>query len=229
MVRSVVSGLYSLFLLALEGLASVQPRKHVQSVLLIRLDAIGDFILWLDSAQYFRKVYPDKKIILLGNKTWTDLAKKLPYWDEVWALDRQKFNRNPLYRLDFLRKVRKAGFEVVIQPTYSREFLYGDAIVRISGARKRVGSIGDCSNIRPLEKKISDQFYTRLIPATPHPLMELKRNAEFMCGLDISMEAGLPDLSLAIKGVKNPLDDVSDYYVLFPGASWSGRQWPPYN
>jgi len=225
-VRSVVSGLYSLFLLALEGLASVQPRKHVQSVLLIRLDAIGDFILWLDSAQYFRKVYPDKKIILLGNKTWTDLAKKLPYWDEVWALDRQKFNRNPLYRLDFLRKVRKAGFEVVIQPTYSREFLYGDAIVRISGARKRVGSIGDCSNIRPLEKKISDQFYTRLIPATPHPLMELKRNAEFMCGLDISMEAGLPDLSLAIKGVKNPLDDVSDYYVLFPGASWSGRQWP---
>jgi len=205
---------------------SYHSQKAENKILIIRLDAIGDFILWLDSAQYFRKVYPDKKIILLGNKTWTDLAKKLPYWDEVWALDRQKFNRNPLYRLDFLRKVRKAGFEVVIQPTYSREFLYGDAIVRISGTRKRVGSIGDCSNIRPLEKKISDQFYTRLIPATPHPLMELKRNAEFMCGLDISMEAGLPDLSLAIKGVKNPLDDVSDYYVLFPGASWSGRQWP---
>lgn len=226
MVRGVVSGLYSLFLLVLEGLALVQPRKHAQSILLIRLDAIGDFILWLDSAQHFRKLYPDKKIILLGNKAWTDLAKNFPYWDEVWPLDRQKFNRNLLYRLDFLRKVREAGFDVVIQPTYSREFLCGDAIVRISGARTRVGSIGDCSNIRPLEKKISDHFYTRLIPADPHLLMGLKRNAEFMCGLGISMKAGLPDLSLAIKGVKNPLDNLSDYYVLFPGASWSGRQWP---
>lgn len=226
--RGIFSGLYSLFLLVLDSLTLVLVlhSKHTETVLLIRLDAIGDFILWLDSAQHFKKIYPDKKIILLGNKVWTDLAKKLPYWDEVWPLDRQKFNRNPLYRLDFLRKIRKAGFEVVIQPTYSKEFLYGDAIVRISGARKRVGSIGDCSNIRPLEKRISDKFYTRLIPATPHPLMELKRNAEFMCGLGMSMEAGLPDLSLAIKGVKNPLDNLSDYYVLFPGASWSGKQWP---
>lgn len=203
---------------------SYHSQEAENKILIIRLDAIGDFILWLDSAQHFKKIYPDKKIILLGNKVWIDLAKKLPYWDEVWPLDRQKFNRNPLYRLDFLRKVRKAGFGVVIQPTYSREFLYGDAIVRISGAREKVGSIGDCSNIRPLEKKISDHFYARLIPATPYPLMELKRNAEFMCGLGMSMEAGLPDLSLAIKGVNNPLD-ISDYYVLFPGASWSGRQW----
>jgi ADP-heptose:LPS heptosyltransferase len=205
---------------------SYHSQEAENKILIIRPDAIGDFILWLDSAQYFRKLYPDKKIILLGNKTWTDLAKKLPYWDEVWPLDRQKFNRNLLYRLDFLRKVRKAGFEVVIQPTYSREFLCGDAIVRISGARKRVGSIGDCSNIRPLEKKVSDQFYTRLIPATPHLLMELKRNAEFMCGLGISMKAGLPALSLALEGVNNPLDNAIDYYVLSPGASWSGKQWP---
>jgi len=200
--------------------------KNTKSVLIIRLDAIGDFILWLDSAQHFRKIYPNKKIILLGNQVWTDLAKKFPYWDEVWELDRRKFYRNLPYRVRLLKKIRKAGFDIVIQPTYSREFLYGDAIVRVSGARKKIGSVGDCSNIRPLEKKISDQFYTRLIPATPHPLMELKRNAEFMYGLGMSMEAGLPDLSLAIKGVKNPLDDVSDYYVLFPGASWSGRQWP---
>jgi len=200
--------------------------KNTKSVLIIRLDAIGDFILWLDSAQHFRKIYPNKKIILLGNQVWTDLAKKFPYWDEVWELDRRKFYRNLPYRVRLLKKIRKAGFDIVIQPTYSREFLYGDAIVRVSGARKKIGSVGDCSNIRPLEKKISDQFYTRLIPATPHPLMELKRNAEFMYGLGMSMEAGLPDLSLAIKGVKNPLDNVSDYYVLFPGASWSGKQWP---
>lgn len=227
MIKFLIRNFYSLFIFVLDTLvlASVKYGKYTETVLLVCLNAIGDFILWLDSAQHFRKIYPDKKIVLLGNQAWTGLAKKFPYWDEVWELNRRKFYRNLPYRVRLLKKVRKAGFDIVIQPTYSREFLYGDAIVRISGARKKVGSIGDCSNIRPLEKKISDQFYTRLILATPHPLMELKRNAEFMCGLDMSMKAGLPDLSLALKGVNNPLD-ISDYYVLFPGANWNGRQWP---
>jgi ADP-heptose:LPS heptosyltransferase len=128
--------------------------------------------------------------------------------------------------LKLLRKIYKAGFDIAIQPTYSREFSYGDAIIRISGAKERIGSIGDYCNIRPLEKKISDKFYTRLIPAIQCPLMELKRNAEFVCGLDMRVHAGLPDISPAIDGMKNPLNTVSDYYVLFPGASRSGKQWP---
>lgn len=206
---------------------SYHSQEAENKILIIRLDAIGDFILWLDSAQHFRKIYPDKKIILLGNHAWTELAKKLPFWDEVWGLDRLKFIRNLPDRFHLLRKVRKADFDVVIQTTYSREFLYGDAIVRISGTRETIGSVGDCSNIRPIEKKISDRFYTQLIPANPQPLMELKRNAEFMCGLGMSMKAGLPDLSLALNGVNNPLDNVvNDYYVLSSGASRSDKQWP---
>jgi ADP-heptose:LPS heptosyltransferase len=200
--------------------------KMQRSVLIVRIDAIGDFILWLDSAQYFKKIYPDKKIILLGNHSWTNLAKKLPFWDEVWELDRLKFIRNPTYRFLLLRKFRKAGLEVVIQPVYSREFFYGDVIVRISGAQEKIGSAGDCSNIHAIEKKISDRFYTRLIPTSPQPLMELKRNAEFMCGLGINIKAGLPDLAPVLKGVENPLHHVNGYYVLFPGAGRRIKQWP---
>jgi len=200
--------------------------KMPKSVLIIRVDAIGDFILWVDSAQHFKRIYPDKKIILLGNHSWTNLAKKLPFWDEVWDLDRLKFIRNPTYRFLLLRKVRKAGFEVVVQSIYSREFLYGDAIIRISGAQEKIGSAGDWSNIHAIEKKISDRFYTRLIPTSPQLLMELKRNAEFMCGLGINMKAGLPDLSLVLKGVENPLNNVNSYYILFPGAGRRIKQWP---
>ena len=71
---------------------SCHSEKAENKILIIRLDAIGDFILWLDAAQHFKKLYPDKKIILLGNRAWTDLAKKFHYWDEVWELDRRKFN-----------------------------------------------------------------------------------------------------------------------------------------
>lgn len=207
-------------------LFNIRENKKTKSILIIRIDAIGDFILWLDSAQHFRKIYPDKKIVLLGSQTWTDLAKKFPYWDEVWELDRRKFYRSLPYRAQLLRKVRKAGFDVVIQTTYSREFLYGDAIVRISGARKKIGSVGDCYNIRPIEKKISDRFYTQLIPATPKPLMELQRNAEFVRGLDYIFQPGLPDIMPAAQGINNPVANSSPYFVLFPGASQTRRQWP---
>jgi ADP-heptose:LPS heptosyltransferase len=200
--------------------------KNTESILIIRLDSIGDFILWLDSAQHFRKIYPDKKIVLLGNQTWTDLAKKFPYWDEVWELNNRKFCLNIAYRLHLLKKVRKAGFDVVVQPTYSRKFLRGDAIVRISGAREKIGSVGDCSNIRPIEKKISDRFYTQLIPANPQPLMEIRRNAEFIRGLGYEFQSALPDMMLAAQGIKNPVVNNLPYFVLFPGASWTGRQWP---
>ena len=230
MGRKIISNLIRILVFFYDSCAFFVKKGSADAVLIIRLDAIGDFILWLDSAQHFRKIYLDKKIVLLGNQVWTDIAKKFPYWDEVWELNRRKFYRNLPYRMRLLKKIRKAGFDVVIQPTYSREFSYGDAIVRISGAREKIGSVGDCSNIEAIEKKISDQFYTRLIPVNPQPLMELKRNSEFMYGLvgglGMSMKAGLPDLCLALKGVNNPLDNVSGYFVLFPGAGSNGRQWP---
>jgi len=205
---------------------SYHSQKTENKILIIRLDAIGDFVLWLDAAKYFKQIYPDKKIILLGNTVWTDLAKRFPFWHEVWSLDRCKFKINLLYRFHLLRKIRKAGFEAVIQPSYSRAFLSGDDIIRISGARERIGSVGDFSNIRRFEKRVSDRFYTRLIPTDPKPFMELKRNAEFMCGLGINMKSGLPDLSPAIEGVSNQLSNLNGYYILFPAASLSGKQWP---
>lgn len=124
-----------------------------------------------------------------------------------------------------MKKVRQAGFDMVIQPVFSREFLFGDAIVKISGAKERIGSQGDYSNINPWQKRISDRWYTRLIPATKEPLMELERNAEFMRGLGLAdFRAGIPEL---LPSCTIPVDiNLKDYYILFPGVSAKIRQWP---
>ncbi len=205
---------------------SYHSQKAENKILIIRLDAIGDFVLWLNAAKHFKQIYPDKQIILLGNNAWTDLAKRFTFWHEVWSLDRRKFKMNLLYRFHLLKKIRKAGFDVAVQPSYSRSFLYSDEIIRISGARDRIGPVGDFSNIHRFEKRVSDRFYTRLIPTDLKPFMELKRNAEFMCGLGVNMKSGLPDLSSAIEGVSNLLSNLNGYYILFPAASLSGKQWP---
>jgi ADP-heptose:LPS heptosyltransferase len=195
-----------------------------EGVLLVRLSGVGDFILWLDAAKAFHELFPGKKITLLANRAWAELARELPHWDEVWDVDRNKLVRNPLYRLRTFLRLRRAGFQIVIQTGISRDF-YHDTVVRISGADKRIGSVGDHSNIRPWQKWISDCWYTRLITLLPETTMELCRNAEFIRGLGLeSFQAGLPTLS--VTPTHDLIAEDGDYYILFPGGSWPGKQWP---
>jgi len=198
-----------------------------KTVLIIRIDSIGDFILWLDSAKELRKLYPKKeyKITLLGNKAWAKLAESLPYFDEVLSIDRLSFLNKPAYRSKILKLIRNSGFEIALQPTYSREFFWGDTVIRLSGAKERIGSQGDYSNISIWQKIISDRLYTKLITATKAPLMELQRNAEVIYGLgSINFQAKVPTLQVLVP------DETSmypkDYYILFPGANHKIKQWP---
>ncbi len=211
----------------LDALAGITPgRAAPEGLLLVRLDAIGDFIIWLDSAKEFRRLYPDKCITLCANSTWALLAEKLPYWDQVWPIDVAQFGRNPIYRFITLQKIRKAGFEVAIQPTVSRVFLHGDAIIRASGAIQRIGSVGDLSNMSPRHKRVSDGWYTALVAASEVPLMELERNAEFIRNLSCQeFKASLPALP-QLTQLPSRLKISTPYFIIFPGASWSGRQWP---
>jgi len=105
-------------------------------------------------------------------------------------------------------------------------FLAGDSIVRASGAVERIGSAGDTNNMRPVYKSWSDSWYTRLIPAMPIQLMELKRNAEFMRGLGFTkFQARLPSIPQALSDKSNWLPQ-QPYAVLAPTASWVGKEWP---
>lgn len=195
-------------------------------VVLIRLDAIGDFIIWLDSAKEYRRLYPNQKITLIANAAWAEMARQLPYWDEVWPVVLREFCRNPVYRWSVLRRVRRGGFLTAIQPTFSRLLMYGDSLIRASAAKQRIGSIGDFANISPRDKMLSDRWYTQLLPATRQHLMELQRNAEFISQLaNKTFNASMPRLPVLItlSADKKP---EGDYFILFPGASWHGKQWP---
>ena len=127
-----------------------------------------NFVVWLDTAKEYRNIFPpDKyKIVLAGNKIWCDLAEELPYWDEILMIDVKQFKTFSKYRWDFLRKVRNLGVQISIQPTFSREFYHGDALVRASGAIRKVSSAGDMANRNWLKQFLADRWHTELIPAS---------------------------------------------------------------
>lgn len=195
-------------------------------LVIIRLDAIGDLILWLDTAKEYRRIYQNQKITLIANAAWADMARELPYWDEVWPVKLVDLTWKPFYRWAFLRKARGASFTTAIQPTFSRVYMHGDSVIRATHATHRIGSISDTCNIKASDKAISDRWYTQLLPADPKPMMELLRNAEFISHLTgNAFKAGLPQLP-CMAALPNALQPNGTYFILFPGASWHGRQWP---
>ncbi len=223
-----------LLLVSLDSLTLLfcRSRRHSdealrQKVLIIRLDAIGDFILWLNSARALRKLYPKEQyeLTLLGNSLWASLAADLGLFDVVWPLERKRFVQNLFYRINFILKVRRTGFDQVVHPVVSRELCQGDSLVRATGALNRIGARGDTTNTSLLAKKISDGWYTSLLPAGAGEMSELRRHAEFVRGLGYAdFEPSLPCLDIQPVGPKGFTLD--KYYVVVPGAGHPYRQWP---
>ena len=224
-MRRLVKTLFSWVCRRIDWLVSKGGLTCPQScVALIRLDAIGDFILWIDSAKEYRRLYPSQKITLIANAAWADLAKQLPYLDEVWPVDIRHLGLGqPLRRWQLLRQISKGGFDTAIQPTFSRALMQGDSVIRATQARQRIGSVGDLAIDSATERITGNRWYTQLLPASTSPLMELQRNAEFISHLaGAPYQASLPQLP-GLTTLPTPLKPKVPYFIVFPGGSWSGR------
>jgi ADP-heptose:LPS heptosyltransferase len=202
--------------------------KSKDGVLLIRLDAIGDFIVWLDSAKEYKANFPNQKITLIANYLWADLAQNLPFWDEVIAIDVNLFKSNLLYRFRTISKISKKGFLVAIHPNSSRSFLLGDSIIRASSSKIKIGFEGDLNNIYLFEKKLSDNWYTKLIENPTFGKSELYCNSHFVSKLfNKTINIGLPILPTI--DIPDKIEIQNKYFIVSPGASWVGRQWSAEN
>ena len=223
--------LRALALLALDTVAqSVWPQRPGARarVLVVRLDRIGDFVLWSDTARAWRQLYPPDRyeLTLLGHPSWLPLAEALEVFDRAWPLDARRFVWNLPYRLRQLRDIRRAGFSVVAQARPARDLVVEDAIARASGAAARIGPAEADGGTAATLPGMGERWHTRLLPAPPGAVMELERNAHFLRGLGLTeFRAGVPALP-ALAPVPAELAE-QPYYALFPGASWAGRQWPP--
>jgi ADP-heptose:LPS heptosyltransferase len=204
-----------------------RARNNVSETLcLVRVDNIGDFVLWLDAARQIRMHFNHRRIVLVANSTFSELASVLPYWDEVISVDVKRFSSNYAYRHKLMWKIRRLCADTIIHPTISRMFLTGDSIVRISGAKTRIGAVGDLSNISSIQQKISNNWYTMLHRVRREDATELEKNVNFLNALGI----GWVSLSVAyipeIAGAESGCGLVGEYFIVFPGASWRGKMWP---
>ncbi len=211
-----------------------QPQKTIQ---IVKLDAIGDFVLFSAILPYFRKLYPGYKIVLIVDAVVKDLALWLneqDHFDELIVIDGKQYNRNFVYYYQTLKKIRLLRPQIVIQPTFSRT-QKSDEVVLISREAKKIAYQGDVSNITPTRKAKNDTYYDRLIQ-NPASFLEVDRNMHFINELVGSKVAvlGSPHWQLSQNlrtSMKSKLETMgidlaTPLVAICPGSSRSVKNWP---
>lgn len=198
-------------------------RKKTGKIVLLRLDALGDFILWQDSAKEFKKKYPGTKIIVVCREFIAGFAETLPYFDEVCKIDINRLQQSFTYFLLVFFKMQCYRGAIVIQTVYSRTWLM-DVVSAMIPAYKKISVDGNDDNY-PSYREWRNAIYDTVRPVSPEYCFELCRNAEFMRRLGFAgFKSGLPILP-EYAGLNNRLKE--KYYVIVLGTSNYAKEWNP--
>jgi ADP-heptose:LPS heptosyltransferase len=204
-----------------------------KKLLIIRIDSIGDFVIFSPMLKYYKKLYFDYSITLLVNKVDKELAERFDDCEKIIYFDRKKFNDNIFYRRELLLAIKKQGWDIAIYPAYSREPM-GDCLIKISGAKQRIGFDGDLSNISAGQKGKSEGHYTKLIKINSNIIPETEKNRKFTEALGVKVDNDIP-LFIPSESdnreaerilLKNNIGDNVKFVVVHPGAGDVGRMWP---
>lgn len=215
---------YEIILIHLNNMILENKSINNDSIVLVRLDAIGDFIIWLDAAKEIRRLY-DKRIVLVCNKAYFEMANEINYFDQIVPLDISKYskNKNIIYRLKMRNFIRNIKCETLIQAVYSRT-IYIDSVVSLISAKRKITIDGDCSNMPKWVKKNTDKIYDEIIITTNDNIMEIQRNSLFIKKLvNNDFQSSLPELPTF--NINQDIIPKKNYFIIFPGGSIVEKQW----
>jgi len=210
-------------------LVKLHPReKKEKTLLLIRLDAIGDYILFRNFIKTIKDAprFKNYHLTLCGNDAWKSLAEvfdKETVDNFIW-IERKKFYNNYLFKYNILKKIYKYGFETAVQATHAREILYGDVIVSAARASVSIGNKGSGEKHAVWKRKFfTDRLYSELI-VLPDNLFEFYVNKNFMENLlGYKLNTGSPEINISV--LKESCKLKNKYVLLFPGAGDQNRMW----
>lgn len=202
------------------------PKKRV---LFTRLDSIGDYLIWTSCFEAIRETFPagEYELVLLGNEAWRELVSDQAIFDKTLFANRRKLVTDPVYRFRMMREIRRVGAYATINPTFSRDFLWADSIVRCSGSRKTIGSRGLANRMTALQQWVCDSWYTHLVPSPLEGEHESVSNLRFIRSISgEKVETELILLPVVSRADTERFRLPKRYALFFLGAQYGYKRWP---
>ncbi|MBQ9452662.1 MAG: glycosyltransferase family 9 protein [Desulfovibrio sp.] len=213
----------------------VWPKQRAEDggVLIVRVDAIGDYMLFRPALQALRTVpsFAQERLVLCGNAVWQELAEALDRksFDAFIPVSRDAFRRDIRYRHGLLQELHAQHFHCAVQPTFSRDYI-GDSCIMAAAASRAVGFDCPSQNIQPRLLAFFNRCYTELVTPSNSLPFETERNWEFLTYLGASC-ADKPAYQEAFPerlciGLAASLRQFLGSPMLFMGASAPSKRWP---
>lgn len=194
---------------------------HLKKLLIIRLDDIGDYIVFRNFLGVYKlsAKWKDYEITLLGNIAWKGLFEsfdKAKVDAAIW-IDKSCYLSDEAYRMEIWMLLRSQAFEIVICPSGTRPLLLDDICALATGAVQKIAS--ENRFVYAAWCETSDKLYTDLFALKNtyiHEFFYDKSFTEWCCDLPLQISA--PQFS----GIKKT---ESDYIICFIGAASKSRRW----
>lgn len=199
-------------------------RPSEKTLLIIRLDDIGDYLLFRNHLRMYRRSvrWRDHFITLLGNESWRELLTALDAEavdDTIWV-EKNEYLGCAAYRLKLWKRLRDRGFETVIAPSRTRPLLFDDLCMLAAAPRRNIASANTYVHAR--WNRVSDPLYQEIFRPSDPMIHEFHFNAEFAawaCGT--RYEGRRPQIEPRFHA-PHP----GSYIICFVGANTRSKRWP---
>jgi len=117
--------------------APLPPREEIRRILLVKLWAIGEYLMATPTFASLRELFPEANITLLTGVAAAPLAAPAPFFDRVWTVPEQLFVEKRLRKLGRLReRIAGESFDLAVVFHHAWEF---SAFVGWTGVPHRLG------------------------------------------------------------------------------------------
>jgi ADP-heptose:LPS heptosyltransferase len=234
------TGAWIWLLMTVRGFLSSDRRSHlgkVHSILVIRLDAIGDVLLTGPFLRELRGGYPRARITLVVAPRVLNLVETCPYVDRALIHHVPPATRwwHPLSRrligLSFARReLWPELYDMAVVPRWGEDHYEATILARLSGAPDRVGYAARTKG-RQRERSRYDRFLTRLVDdrSVKH---EVQRNVDLLSEMGVpapslqhTLEVWLTDEDRSFANRIVTSSNAAKLVALGPGAGSPKRMW----
>lgn len=202
-----------------EAHSFVQKHTSENSVLIVRLDDIGDFLLFAPSLKHSLENFKSQKLFFLGNMVWKSLFENLfpdSNIQAVW-LNKGEWFSNPTYRKEMFEQISELKPDQILFPSFTRSILLEGIIKGVFPNARAVA----WSAKSGFNKHILNHNYSLLFERPEHG-HELEINQSFVekyFELDLASKSkflgfNLPKLELPKK-----------YFVVCMGGNQGSKRW----
>jgi ADP-heptose:LPS heptosyltransferase len=212
-------------------------RNAGEKVLLVRVDEIGDYLLWRKFIIEIltSSLCQQKEVHFIGNAAWKslfDIEFSDTTFTKIFWLNKQLYKTSINYRFRFSKNIFQENYTIVINPTYSRAKRVDDSLVKAAKANSNYGYVRNNENYLPYEQSYDRNLYDKLLQIHQKPVFEFNRNKAFTEWLTQSnsliTNTSLSD-AIKLPEINKKYNTPDNYFIVFPGSRSNKRIWSAEN